>query len=126
MAAKRDARSALESALRCVQGIQRVLALHGAADTAAVAWLEEDVRDALAALPEASGPRLVTMTRATVRERVDAISRASGDFERAHSLEDQLFEDVLLAVARGEADDPRAVAEEALESTKLVFQRACA
>lgn len=65
---------------------------------------------------------------------VDDIHRAIGriaeaaaedDFERAHSLHDHLFRDVLRAIAAGAAD-PAALARAALAAEFVTYTRRCA
>jgi hypothetical protein len=57
---------------------------------------------------------------ARVREVRDMAER--GDFEMAHSLEDQLYADVLEAIADGYADTA-ALASEALLTKEIEFDR---
>ena len=60
-----------------------------------------------------------------VRQRVAEISAAKDDYEVAHSLEDRLHVDVLLAIALG--DEPaHLLADEALKTVAIVFARHCA
>lgn len=49
-----------------------------------------------------------------------------GDDESAHAEEDRLHCAILLAVAEGRCDDPRACAREALKSLDIAFARWCA
>jgi hypothetical protein len=65
------------------------------------------------------------MTAADVKARIAAIREAADDGEVAHSLEDDLWRDVLRAIAAG-AGDPRALAAAALKTTRLGFARHCA
>lgn len=53
---------------------------------------------------------------------------AEGDFEKAHSLEDELLGSSLTLISTGELDGPEcvALAKLVLKSTEIVFQRACA
>jgi hypothetical protein len=51
---------------------------------------------------------------------------ATGDTERAHGLEDELWGDVLQAIADGKCRDPRACAQLALTTTRINFHRWCA
>ena len=45
-----------------------------------------------------------------------------GDYEAAHGEENDLWRDVLRAIASG-ADSPRAMARETLETTRIGFER---
>ncbi len=63
------------------------------------------------------------MDIAEVRSRIRSIKASKGDNEVAHSKQDELYEDVLRAIARG-AD--RALAREALKVQKIEFERWCA
>lgn len=69
------------------------------------------------------------MTRfaARIQQRLIAIASAAtqGDDEAAHSLEDQLFFDVLTEIAAG-ASDARVLARLAIRSRELKFARHCA
>ena len=64
------------------------------------------------------------MTFQSIRDRVARIRTHAeeGDDEAAHGEEDDLWRDVLRAIADG-ADNPRAMAREALETTHLSFER---
>jgi hypothetical protein len=48
---------------------------------------------------------------------------AARDHEVAHSLEDQLHLNVLVAIATDQADDPKMLAMQALESGNIEFAR---
>lgn len=65
------------------------------------------------------------MTIADVVARVDEIENASGDPESAHSLEDDLWRDVLQAIADG-APNAAGLAREALKTQDISFPRWCA
>ena len=61
----------------------------------------------------------------TIASRIAAIILMAGDDEAAHSEEDRLRHDVLIAIAAG-ADDPQALAELAVTTSYLDFARWCA
>lgn len=62
-----------------------------------------------------------------VRRRLDAIEAAgNSDSEKAHALEDDLYKDVLHAIAQGQVFDIRAMAALALCAEKIEFPRWCA
>lgn len=65
------------------------------------------------------------MTVKEILKRVAEIKQAKGDDEKAHGLEDQLYHDVLVAIARGskKADE---LALAALETRYIEFSRWCA
>jgi hypothetical protein len=65
------------------------------------------------------------MTLIEVKARVAAIFGAAGDPERAHGLEDELYLDVLRAIATGRCLDypPEDFAEEALRASAVSFPR---
>lgn len=65
------------------------------------------------------------MTPQDVRGRVIEVATQVQDPEAAHSDEDKLLADVLQAIADG-ADDPSALAREALRSLEIRFPRWCA
>jgi hypothetical protein len=67
-----------------------------------------------------------TMTAATVRERLAKIRQLAVDPEAAHSAEDDLYTDLLRAIANGKCEDPAKCAKLALTSRKLRFDRWCA
>jgi hypothetical protein len=59
-----------------------------------------------------------------VRQRVQAIADAAPDNEVQHSLEDDLFVDVLKIIAERSTDDhARVLAGAALEGRKIKFER---
>lgn len=60
-----------------------------------------------------------------VRNRVRHIDNIRSDDEAAHAEEDTLHEDVLQAIA-DRADNPAALAEEALKTKNIDFARWCA
>jgi hypothetical protein len=62
------------------------------------------------------------MTVEDIRERVAIIRAQRDDDERAHGLEDQLHQDVLLFLA----DNGNALAREALTTLDIDFARWCA
>ena len=64
-------------------------------------------------------------TSKEIRAQVRHIGEISGDFEDAHGLEDKLYERVLIAIARGDAD-PMQLAREALQTKRFDFKRECA
>lgn len=63
------------------------------------------------------------MTTVDVAERVAAIRAAADDPTRAHVLEDQLYADVLAAVANGLCDDATECARAALVTRSIDFAR---
>jgi hypothetical protein len=66
------------------------------------------------------------MTIAEIRFRVQTQIQplAGRDDEKAHSMEDDLLQDVLKAIAKGSGKS-RALAQEALKSLKIKFPRHC-
>ena len=66
------------------------------------------------------------MTPESVRQRVADIAACKGDDEHAHSMEDDLYFDVLAHIAAGLCADPKACANEATKSKEIDFQRWCA
>ncbi|WP_353854764.1 hypothetical protein [Bacillus sp. Bos-x628] len=62
------------------------------------------------------------MTVDDVRERVDDIRHEADNDEGAHSMEDDLYIDVLEAIANG-ADNPEKLAAEALKTKEIEFYR---
>ncbi|WPO74019.1 hypothetical protein [Streptomyces sp. KN37] len=58
-----------------------------------------------------------------VRQRVQAIADTAPDFEVQHSLEDQLFVDVLASIALTSTNPLAGVV---LEARQIDFQRPCA
>lgn len=63
------------------------------------------------------------MTPTDVRARIAEIRAVTGDPEKAHGREDDLYIDVLTAIAMQQTDDPRSLAEEALKATDIGFPR---
>lgn len=63
------------------------------------------------------------MTEADVLKRVDAIRAAAGDDEGAHIMDDDLRDDLLMAIANGECDNPAACARAALATNEIGFSR---
>ena len=57
-----------------------------------------------------------------VTRRLDRISEAKGDYEVAHGMEDNLYKDVLRAIANG-TPDPRGLATMALVAEGIDFPR---
>lgn len=66
------------------------------------------------------------MTPETVKARVDAIAAGKQDYEMAHIQEDEMFREVLKAIADGTCADPRECARVALTSCDIRFPRHCA
>ncbi|QNH48712.1 MULTISPECIES: hypothetical protein [unclassified Bacillus (in: firmicutes)] len=62
------------------------------------------------------------MTVDDVQKRVEAIRQAAFDDETAHGMEDELYTEVLKAIANG-ADNPEKLAAEALKTEKIEFSR---
>lgn len=58
-----------------------------------------------------------------VLKRVADIAHHADDDEMAHIKEDDLFADLLRAIAAGACDDPQACAEAALASLGIKFSR---
>ncbi|GAA0972808.1 hypothetical protein Q7689_00470 [Nocardiopsis tropica] len=65
------------------------------------------------------------MTPQDVASRVNYVNNLRGDDEVAHSEEDDLYADVLQAIADG-ADSPAALARVALGTKSINFNRWCA
>lgn len=66
------------------------------------------------------------LTVEDVKARVKEIKeKVKNDPNLAHSMEDNLFEDVLKAIAKEKCDDPAALAKEAVKTTKFKFERMC-
>ena len=65
------------------------------------------------------------MTREDVINAVEDIRMESEDDERAHSLEDDLYEQVLLAVINNNPES-KEMAKEALKTKEIKFSRWCA
>lgn len=63
------------------------------------------------------------MTPDDVRERMEAMKAAEGDWEATHGIEDDLWEAVLESIAEGSCDDPAELARVALHSRDLEFTR---
>lgn len=61
-----------------------------------------------------------------VFRKLSEIADVVGDYEAAHSREDDLYYDLLKAIAAGECDDPEACARVAISSKHLDFPRYCA
>jgi len=66
------------------------------------------------------------MTVEEIMKRVDLIEECILDDEAAHSYEDTLHQDVLMAIAKNECDNPASCAMAALLTLKLDFERWCA
>jgi hypothetical protein len=64
------------------------------------------------------------LTVQKIQARVRAIKASADDFEKAHSLEDDLYCDTLQAIADG-ADNAAGLARAALKAASIRFQRAC-
>ncbi|WP_024427708.1 hypothetical protein [Bacillus safensis] len=64
------------------------------------------------------------MTVDDVQERVEVIRQIALDDEAAHGMEDELYIDVLEAIANG-ADNPEKLAAEALKTQDIEFYRWC-
>ena len=63
------------------------------------------------------------MTVCHVQKRLQQIYDKRWDDEGAHIAEDELYMDVLKAIAEGRCDDPAACASEALKSDNIDFAR---
>ena len=66
------------------------------------------------------------MNTADIAVRLDKISKIADDGEAAHIVEDELYVDLLRAIADGSCINPAICAGKALESRKFDFQRWCA
>jgi len=66
------------------------------------------------------------LTVGMVNEAVEHIRKIAGDDEAAHSEEDGLWHDVLLAIAENRVDDPKVIAKAALQTQHIKFARWCA
>lgn len=66
------------------------------------------------------------MTVDEVMARVEAMRRGAGDDEGAHRDEDELWRDVLVAIAERQCDDPAALAAAALTTEESDVPRSCA
>ena len=64
--------------------------------------------------------------RYEIRKRIGEIAEQMDDDERAHGLEDDLYEFVLKTIAQGNTDDSRGLCMEALKTKKMDFERWCA
>ena len=58
-----------------------------------------------------------------VEKRLVEITSVAWDFEVAHGREDELWEEVLEAIAEGKAEDPAELASAALRSRDIEFPR---
>ena len=58
-----------------------------------------------------------------VRDRLRAIRQSAGDDERAHSLQDALFRDVLAGLVLAGPPEVKALAKETLRVDKIEFSR---
>lgn len=65
------------------------------------------------------------MTVDEIQQRIETILQESHDDEVAHSLEDDLYRDVVRAIAAG-APNARDLAQEALHTEIISFARWCA
>lgn len=63
------------------------------------------------------------MTPEEVKKRVSDIRICSGDSEGAHSMEDELYADIIEAIRDGKIVDAMRCCEEALRSKDLSFPR---
>ncbi len=66
------------------------------------------------------------LTKSEVIARVTAIRGLKSDDEAAHAAEDNLYRDVLTAIAGGDAEEPAGVARIALGTQRIKFKRHCA
>jgi hypothetical protein len=66
------------------------------------------------------------MTVDEVNQRVRDIEASRRDDEAAHSMEDDLWRDVLTAIACGMCDNPAACANAAIRTQEIEFARWCA
>jgi hypothetical protein len=65
--------------------------------------------------------------RATEVNKIAAeIEHHKGDYERAHGMEDDLYINVLKAIAEQRGDEPWRLAQEALKTQDIQFGRYCA
>lgn len=80
--------------------------------------------EGVVAVPGGRGGRPLTL--GDVENAIEEIALSAGDYERAHGREDQLHQEVLRAIADGNAIDPRACAALALTSAEIEFSRYCA
>jgi len=61
-----------------------------------------------------------------VRDRVARIADIASDDAKAHSNEDDLYIDVLKAIANHKGGNPARLAQEALKTQSIEFSRWCA
>lgn len=74
--------------------------------------------------PPLGGPnRSDSMTVDDVRKAVEEIRKSINDDEKAHILEDALYQDILESIADGTAENPAEMAKEALKTGTLDFSR---
>jgi len=66
------------------------------------------------------------MTTDEAKRRVEEIRAIRGDDESAHAAEDQLYRDILKAIAEGKAENPAALCAEGLRTRRIRFCRWCA
>lgn len=66
------------------------------------------------------------MTRAEIIRRVAEIKAERRDYEGAHAMEDQLYHDFIVYVAKTADKDLAAKAREVLETQTIDFPRHCA
>lgn len=57
-----------------------------------------------------------------IEAKIESIKKARKDLEHAHLLEDELWHDVLKAIADG-ADNPQELAAKCLETEAIKFER---
>lgn len=63
------------------------------------------------------------MTPEAIQARLKIIEQHANDPEAAHGFEDDLYIDVLRAIATGKCKDPQACAKEALKAIDIDFTR---
>lgn len=63
------------------------------------------------------------MTEDELQQRVDALRELHGDDEMAHSQEDEIWADVLRAIASGYGASPMRLAQIALTTREIKFCR---
>ena len=66
------------------------------------------------------------MNKDDVLQRIAEIRRIAGDYEAAHSEEDDLHRAVLLAIATGDTENSQEIAAAALTTQDIEFSRYCA
>ena len=66
------------------------------------------------------------ITRLDIRTKIGEIAGLMDDPEKAHSLEDDLYEFVLKTIASDNTDDIKGLCLEALKTKKMDFERWCA